>query len=65
MRQTPEQRLQERWIQDPRWTGIERPYSAKDVIRLRGTVQIEYTLACLGSLRLWDMLHTEPFVKAL
>jgi isocitrate lyase len=65
MRQTPEQRLQERWIQDPRWTGIERPYSAKDVIRLRGTVQIEYTLACLGSLRLWDMLHTESYVKAL
>ena len=65
MRQTPEQRLQERWIQDPRWTGIERPYSAKDVVRLRGTVQIEHTLACLGSLRLWDMLHTEPYVKAL
>ena len=65
MRQTPEQRLQERWIQDPRWTGIERPYSAKDVVRLRGTVQIEHTLACLGSLRLWDMLHTESYVKAL
>ena len=65
MRQTPEQRLQERWIQDPRWTGIERPYSAKDVVRLRGTVQIEHTLACLGSVRLWDMLHSEPYVKAL
>ncbi|HZE25424.1 MAG TPA: isocitrate lyase [Blattabacteriaceae bacterium] len=65
MRQTPEQRLQEKWIQDPRWTGIERPYSAKDVVRLRGTVQIEHTLACLGSLRLWDMLHTESYVKAL
>src|SRR5678815_2369972 len=34
-------------------------------MRLRGTVQIEHTLACLGSLRLWDMLHTEPYVKAL
>jgi len=65
VRQTPEQRLQERWIQDPRWTGIERPYTAKDVTRLRGTIQIEHTLACLGSLRLWDMLHTEPYVKAL
>jgi isocitrate lyase len=65
VRQTPEQRLQERWIQDPRWTGIERPYTAKDVVRLRGTVQIERTLACLGSLRLWDMLHAEPYVKAL
>src|ERR1043166_4040501 len=65
VRQTPEQRLQERWIQDPRWTGIERTYSAKDVVRLRGTVQVEHTLACLGSLRLWDMLHAEPYVKAL
>ena len=61
----PEQRLQERWIQDPRWTGIERPYSAKDVVRLRGTVRLNTRSACLGSLRLWDMLHTEPYVKAL
>ncbi len=65
MRQTQEQRLQESWIQDTRWNGIERPYSAKDVVRLRGTIQIEHTLACLGSQRLWDLLHTEPCVKAL
>jgi isocitrate lyase len=57
--------LQETWVQDPRWTGIERPYTAKDVIRLRGTIQIEHTLACLGAIRLWDLLHTEPCVKAL
>ena len=65
MRQTHEHRLEETWVQDPRWTGITRPYSAKDVVRLRGTVQIEHTLACLGSKRFWDMLHTEPCVKAL
>lgn len=65
MRQTHEQRLQDSWVQDPRWNGIERPYTAKDVVRLRGTIQIEHTLACLGSQRLWDLLHTEPCVKAL
>jgi isocitrate lyase len=65
MRQTQEQRLQESWIQDTRWNGISRPYTAKDVVRLRGTIQIEHTLACLGSQRLWDLLHTEPCVKAL
>ncbi|HEX4605899.1 MAG TPA: isocitrate lyase [Candidatus Angelobacter sp.] len=65
MRQTHEHRLAETWVQDPRWTGITRPYTAKDVVRLRGTVQVEHTLACLGSQRFWDMLHTEPCVKAL
>ncbi len=65
MRQTFEHRLQESWIQDPRWHGITRPYSAKDVTRLRGTIQIEYTLACLGAKRLWDLLHSESYVKAL
>jgi isocitrate lyase len=65
VRQTQEYRLKESWVQDPRWTGIERPYSAKDVVRLRGTVQVEHTLACLGAQRLWDLLHTEPCVKAL
>lgn len=65
MRQTAEQRLQDSWIQDPRWEGVTRPYSAKDVVRLRGSIQIEHTLACLGSQRLWDLLHTEPCLKAL
>jgi len=60
-----EHRLEEMWVQDPRWNGITRPYTGKDVVRLRGTIQIEYTLACLGSQRLWDLLHTEPYVKAL
>ena len=65
MRQKTEHWLEESWIQDPRWSGITRPYAAKDVVRLRGTIQIEYTLACLGAQRLWDLLHTEHSVKAL
>ncbi|MDW8106708.1 MAG: isocitrate lyase, partial [Armatimonadota bacterium] len=48
-----------------RWQGIRRPYSAADVVRLRGSVQIEYTLAKLGAQRLWELLHTEPYVAAL
>jgi isocitrate/methylisocitrate lyase len=41
-----------------RWQGIERPYSAADVERLRGSVVVEHTLARLGAERLWDLLHT-------
>jgi isocitrate lyase len=54
-----------RWQSDPRWNGITRPYSAEDVERLRGTVQVEHTLARLGAERLWDLLHAEPYVAAL
>jgi len=59
------EQLQEQWKNDPRWKGIVRPYSAVDVLRLRGSIQIEYTLARLGAERLWDLLHTEDFVRAL
>jgi isocitrate lyase len=48
-----------------RWAGIERPYTPADVECLRGSVQIEYTLAQLGSERLWHLLQTEPHVAAL
>jgi isocitrate lyase len=48
-----------------RWRDIERPYSREDVERLRGTVQVEYTLARLGAERLWELLHTEPYVPTL
>jgi isocitrate/methylisocitrate lyase len=65
VRLKPEHQLEEMWVQDPRWNGITRPYTGKDVVRLRGTIQIEYTLACLGAQRLWDLLHTDPCVKAL
>lgn len=48
-----------------RWEGITRPYSREDVGRLRGTVAIRYTLGELGAVRLWNLLHTEPYVNAL
>ena len=53
------------WRSNPRWQGITRPYKAEDVIRLRGTVQVEHTLARLGAERLWDLLHQESYVAAL
>ncbi|TAL82337.1 MAG: isocitrate lyase [Rhodanobacter sp.] len=53
------------WKNNPRWAGIQRNYSADDVIRLRGTVGIEHTLAKRGAERLWKSLHSEDFVNAL
>jgi len=53
------------WRDDPRWEGITRPYSAEDVLRLRGTVLIEQTLARLGAERLWRLLHSDDYVAAL
>src|SRR5579885_310990 len=57
--------LTKMWETAPRWQGIKRPYTAADVLRLRGTVQIEYTLARMGAERLWKLLHSEPYVAAL
>jgi isocitrate lyase len=57
--------LENQWRTNPRWQGITRPYKAEDVIRLRGTVQVEHTLARLGAERLWDLLHEELYVAAL
>ena len=53
------------WANNARWAGIERPYSAEDVVRLRGTVHVEHSLARLGAEKLWKYLHTKPFVNAL
>ncbi len=53
------------WSNEPRWKGIERPYSMADVARLRGSVHIEHTLARMGAERLWQLLNDEPFVRAL
>ncbi|MDQ2886848.1 MAG: isocitrate lyase [Chloroflexota bacterium] len=53
------------WETDPRWQGVKRPYSAEDVMKLRGSIQIEYTLARMGAERLWNLLHTEPYVATL
>ena len=53
------------WISDPRWKGIERAYTAEDVVRLRGSVQIEHSLARMGAERLWNLLNTEDYVATL
>jgi len=53
------------WETNPRWQGIKRPYSEKEVVRLRGSLQVEYTLARRGAERLWAQLHSEPYVAAL
>lgn len=57
--------LERAWTNDPRWKGIRRPYSAEDVVRLRGSIQIEHTLARMGAEKLWRLLQTEPFIPAL
>jgi isocitrate lyase len=57
--------LAQQWASDPRWRGTERAYSADDVIRLRGSVQEERTLARLGAQRLWTLLHEEDYIAAL
>ena len=53
------------WANNPRWAGVTRTYSAEDVVRLRGTVHIEHSLARLGAEKLWKSLHQEDFVNAL
>jgi isocitrate lyase len=57
--------LEKEWAESPRWKGIKRGYSAADVVRLRGSVQIEHTLAKRGAEKLWNLVNTEPFVNAL
>jgi isocitrate lyase len=57
--------LEKDWATNPRWKGISRSYSATDVVRLRGSVPIEHTLAKRGAEKLWTLVNTEPFVNAL
>ncbi|GAA0403715.1 isocitrate lyase [Microbispora corallina] len=57
--------LRRDWETNPRWKNVERTYTAEDVIRLRGSVQEEHTLARLGAERLWELLTTEDYVHAL
>ncbi|MBI1956381.1 MAG: isocitrate lyase [Acidobacteria bacterium] len=57
--------MEEAWAEDRRRKGIVRPYRTEDVLRLRGSIQIEHTLARMGAERLWHLLETEPFVAAL
>ena len=53
------------WANNARWNGVRRNYTAEDVVRLRGTVHVEHSLARLGAEKLWSSLHKEPFVNAL
>ncbi len=57
--------LEHQWATDPRWRGIERPYRAADVVRLRGSVTVEYSLARQGAERLWSLLQNKDYVNAL
>jgi isocitrate lyase len=57
--------LENQWSSDPRWHAVTRPYSASDVLRLRGTIQVEHTLASLGAERLWHLLHQDSYLAAL
>jgi isocitrate lyase len=57
--------LRTHWTTSPRWQGIERTYTAEDVIRLRGSVGVEHTLARLGAERLWCLMTTKEYVPAL
>ena len=57
--------LSKEWAENPRWKGIQRGYSAEDVVRLRGSMPIEHTLAKRGAEKLWNLLNTEPFVNSL
>lgn len=58
-------KLEVEWQSNSRWKGITRPYSPSDVVKLRGSLRIEHTLARLGAERLWSLLHDRPFVLAL
>ena len=58
-------RLKKDWAENPRWKGIKRGYTAEDVVRLRGSVAIEHTLARRGAEKLWKLVNDEPFVNTL
>ena len=58
-------RVRLQWQEDPRWAGVQRTYTAEDVVRLRGSVTEEHTLARLGAERLWKLLHSDGYVRAL
>ncbi len=60
-----EAKLEELWSMEDRWEGVERPYSAEDVMKLRGSIDIEYTLARRGAEKLWSLLHEKDYVHAL
>jgi isocitrate lyase len=64
-REQEAQKLQKDWSENPRWRGIKRGYTADDVVRLRGSLQPEHTLAKRGAEKLWSLVNNEPFVNSL
>jgi isocitrate lyase len=59
------QAIEKDWAENPRWQGVKRGYGAKDVVRLRGSVKVEHTLALLGAQKLWKLCSERPFVNSL
>jgi len=59
------QALEQDWAQNPRWKGVKRGYSAEDVVRLRGSLRVEHTLAKRGAEKLWKRTQEMPFVNSL
>src|SRR5213595_4189223 len=59
------QRIKKDWAENARWQGVKRGYTAEDVYRLRGSVQVEHTLARRGAEKLWQLMHQRPFVNSL
>ena len=57
--------LKNDWEMNERWAYVKRPYSAEEVVKLRGSLQPEYTLARVGAEKLWNMLHKEDYVNCL
>ncbi|MEK6642958.1 MAG: isocitrate lyase [Planctomycetota bacterium] len=57
--------IKREWHSEHRWRGIKRPYSAEDVLKLRGSLKVEHTFATKGAERLWKLLHSEDYVHAL
>lgn len=57
--------LEQDWLENPRWKGVERPYSAEEVLKLRGSYQLDYTISKLMSEKLWEKLNTQDFVAGL
>ncbi|MQR95898.1 isocitrate lyase [Fictibacillus phosphorivorans] len=65
MSQLRVEKLQDMWQNEERWSGVQRPYTAEEVIRLRGSIDIEHTLAKKGAEKFWDLLQNETYVNAL
>ena len=59
------QQLEKEWLENPRWKGIKRPYSAEKVLKLRGTYKLDYTIAKLMSEKLWEKLNNQDYVAGL